>query len=93
MPLDLRGVTETLVHSEGLVAAERALSRWKRAIGAILRQGVASREFSEGATRFVPTVVETLSWHMVTSTDAAEEAVDDAVRFVLGAVTRRSPGR
>jgi AcrR family transcriptional regulator len=93
MPLDLRGVTETLVRSEGLVAAERALTRWNRALAAILRQGVASGEFAGGVTQFVPAVVETLSWRMVTEPDADEQSVDDAVRFVLGAVSARAAGR
>jgi AcrR family transcriptional regulator len=89
MPLDLRGISEALVRNEGLVAADRALARWNRAINLMLRQGVESGEFISGATRFVPTVVETLSWHMVMEPDAGEATVDDGVRFVLGAVLRR----
>ena len=86
MPFDLRGMTDDLVKSEGLTEAQRAVTRWNRAIKAITKQGVESGEFAEGATRFVPTVVETLSWHMVESPAVTGRSVDDAVRFVLAAL-------
>jgi AcrR family transcriptional regulator len=85
MPFDLRCVTEQVVRSERLVGARAAVKRWNAAIGLILRQGVASGEFSESAVAFVPAVLETLSWHMVYTKDASEETVDDAVRFLLAA--------
>ena len=86
MPFDLRGMTDDLVRGEGLTEAHRAVARWNRAIRSILKQGVESGEFSKGATRFVPPVIETLSWHMVHSTSATGRTVDDGVRFVLAAV-------
>jgi AcrR family transcriptional regulator len=86
MPFDLRGMTEDLTKSEGLTDAQRALGRWNRAIKTILKQGVESGEFSEGATRFVPPVIETLSWHMVQSPGVSGRTVDDAVTFVLAAL-------
>ena len=89
MPFDLRGMTDDLVKSEGLTEAKRAVTRWNRAVKAILKQGVESGEFDEGATRFVPTVVETLSWHMVQPTGVTGRTVDDGVRFVLAALVAR----
>jgi len=89
MPFDLRGMTDDLVKSEGLTDAQRAVARWNRAITSILRQGVASGEFDSGATRFVPTVIETLSWHMVQSSGVTGRTVDDGVRFVLAALLAR----
>lgn len=90
MPFDLRGMTDDLVKSEGLTEAQRAVTRWQRAIKAILKQGVASGEFDDGATRFVPTVIETLSWHMVQPAGVTGGTVDDGVRFVLAALLSRS---
>ncbi len=86
MPFDLRGMTDDVVRSEGLADAQRALTKWTRSIKAILRQGVDSGEFASGSVRFVPPVIETLSWHMVHSTSATGKTVDDGVRFVLAAV-------
>jgi AcrR family transcriptional regulator len=88
MPFDLRGMTDDLVKSEGLTDAQRAVSRWTRSIKAILKQGVESEEFTPGAVRFVPTVIETISWHMVRASSATGRTVDDGVRFVLGGVLR-----
>lgn len=88
MPFDLRGMTDDLVKSEGLTEAQRALSKWNRSIKAILKQGVRSGEFAEGSVRFVPPVIETISWHMVHSASATGRTVDDGVRFVLAAVMR-----
>ena len=85
MPFDLRCVTEQVVRSERLVGARRAVNRWNEAIGQILRQGVASGEFSASAVPFVPRVLETMSWHMVHTKGASERTVDDAVRFLLAA--------
>jgi AcrR family transcriptional regulator len=86
MPFDLRGMSDETIKSEGLTDAQKAVTKWTRAIRAILKQGVQSGEFSEGAVRFVPPVVETLSWHMVHSSSATGKTVDDGVRFVLAAV-------
>ncbi len=86
MPFDLRGMTDDVVRSEGLADAQRALTKWTRSIKAILRQGVDSGEFASGSVRFVPPVIETLSWHMVHSTSATGKTVDDGVRFALAAV-------
>jgi AcrR family transcriptional regulator len=86
MPFDLRGMTDDVVRSEGLADAQRALTKWTRSIKAILRQGVDSGEFAAGSVRFVPPVIETLSWHMVHSTSATGRTVDDGVRFVLASV-------
>ena len=91
MPFDLRGMSDDVVKSEGLTDAQRALAKWNRSIRAILKQGVQSGEFNEGAVRFVPTVVETLSWHMVRSSSATGKTVDDGVRFILAAVLRQDP--
>ena len=89
MPFDLRGMTDDLVRSEGLTDAQRAVARWNRAVKAILKQGVESGEFDEGATRFVPPIIETVSWHMVQSTGVTGRTVDDGVRFVLAALLAR----
>jgi AcrR family transcriptional regulator len=86
MPFDLRGMTEDLVRSEGLREAHAALHRWQKAIAEILRQGVVAGQFAPQAVPFIPTVLETLSWHMVHSADATEATVDDAVELVLAAV-------
>ena len=86
MPFDLRGMTDDLVKSEGLTDAQRAVARWNRAIKAILKQGVGSGEFAEGSVRFVPPVIETISWHMVHSNNVTGKTVDDGVKFVLAAV-------
>jgi AcrR family transcriptional regulator len=91
MPFDLRGMTDDVVRSEGLTDAQRALSRWTRAIKAILKQGVQAGEFASGAVRFVPPVMETLSWHMVHSRSATGRTVDDGVRFVLASVLAPEP--
>lgn len=90
MPFDLRGMTEDLVTREGLAEAQSALARWNAAIALILGQGVASGEFAARAVPFVPTALETLSWHMVHSPDATESTVDDAVEFVLAAALSSS---
>lgn len=92
MPFDLRGMTDDLVRSEGLTEAQRALGRWTRSIKAILKQGVESGEFAPGSVRFVPPVIETLSWHMVQSSSATGKTVDDGVRFVLAAVLAPTVG-
>ena len=73
-------------HRVGLTEAQRALGRWTRSIKSILKQGVESGEFAPGSVRFVPPVIETLSWHMVQSSSATGKTVDDGVRFVLAAV-------
>jgi AcrR family transcriptional regulator len=86
MPFDLRGMTDDVVRSEGLTDAQRAVARWTRAVKAILKQGVEAGEFTEGATRFVPPVIETLSWHMVKTAGVTGRTVDDGVRFVLAAL-------
>ena len=86
MPFDLRGMTEGLVRSEGLTHAQEALARWHTAVATMLRQGVEAGDFAERSVAFVPTVLETLSWHMVNSSDATERTVDDAVEFLLVAV-------
>ena len=66
MPFDLRGMTEDLVRSEGLLDAQAALSAVARAIDELLQQGVDDRCRSpRSAVPFLPTVIETLSWHMV----------------------------
>lgn len=85
MPFDLRGMTEDLVRSEGLSDAQAALTRWHRAIDQLLRQGVDAGEVAAGAVPFLPTVIETLSWHMVHAEDATEASVHDAVEMVLAA--------
>ncbi|HEX5017334.1 MAG TPA: TetR/AcrR family transcriptional regulator [Actinomycetes bacterium] len=89
MPFDLRGMTVDLVKSEGLTDAQRAVGKWTRAIRAIMKQGVESGEFVEGSVRFVPPVIETISWHMVHSSNVTGKTVDDGVRFVLAAVIGR----
>ena len=91
MPFDLRGMTDDLVRSEGLTDAHKAVARWNRAIRSILKQGVDSGEFEKGSIRFVPPVIETLSWHMVHSPTASGRTVDDGVRFVLAAVMSAAP--
>ena len=89
MPFDLRGMSDDVVKTEGLTEAQKAVSRWNRSIRAILKQGVQSDEFAEGAVRFVPPVIETVSWHMVHSPSATGKTVDDGVRFILAAVLSR----
>ncbi|MFL6071104.1 MAG: TetR/AcrR family transcriptional regulator [Actinomycetes bacterium] len=86
MPFDLRGMSNDVVKSEGLTSAQKAVAKWTRSIRAMLKQGVESGEFAAGAVRFVPPVIETLSWHMVHTTSATGKTVDDGVRFVLAAV-------
>ena len=93
MPLDLRGVTDQVVRTERLVPARRALRRWNDAIAQMLQQGVTRGEFSARAVPFVPRVLETMGWHMVTSATADEQTVDDAVRFVLAGVVERPTRR
>lgn len=90
MPFDLRGMTEDLVRSEGLTSAQAALARWRTAVTSILEQGAESGDFAASAIPFVPTTLETLSWHMVNSAGASEGTVDDAVDFVLAAVLTSS---
>ena len=85
MPFDLRGMTEGVVNTEGLIDAQAALGRWHEAIGQLLRQGVETGEFAPSAVPFLPTVIETLSWHMVNAEDASRTNVDDAVELVLAA--------
>lgn len=85
MPFDLRGMTEDLVRSEGLSDAQAALQRWHRAIERLLRQGVEAGDVAASAVPFLPTVIETLSWHMVHAEDASETSVGDAVELVLAA--------
>jgi AcrR family transcriptional regulator len=85
MPFDLRGMTEDVVTSEGLLDAQAALRRWHEAIDQLLQQGVAAGEFAASAVPFLPTVIETLSWHMVHAADASTTNVDDAVELVLAA--------
>ena len=77
------------MRSEGLTHAQEALARWHTAINQMLSQGVESGDFAERSVAFVPTVLETLSWHMVNSSDATERTVDDAVEFLLAAVLSR----
>lgn len=90
MPFDLRGMTEDLVRSEGLSDAQAALDRWHRAIGQLLRQGVDAGEIAGSAVPFLPTVIETLSWHMVHTEDARRTDVQDAVELVLAAALTSS---
>jgi hypothetical protein len=90
MPFDLRGMTEDLVRSEGLSDAQTALARWHRAIGQLLQQGVEAGQVAGNAVPFVPTVIETLSWHMVHAEDASETSVRDAVELVIAAVLASS---
>jgi AcrR family transcriptional regulator len=90
MPFDLRGMTEDLVRSEGLITAQEALARWHVAVTHMLTQGVKSGDFAPQAVAFVPTALETLSWHMVNSKAATERTVDDAVEFLLAAVLTSS---
>lgn len=85
MPFDLRGMTDELVRSEGLADAQAALRLWRRAIDQILQEGVAMGEVAASALPYLPTVIETLSWHMVHTEDASEASVDDAVELVLAA--------
>ena len=85
MPFDLRGMTEDLVRSEGLLDAQAALRRWHGAVDELLRQGVATGDVAANAVPFLPTVIETLSWHMVHAQDASKTSVDDAVELVVAA--------
>ena len=90
MPFDLRGMTEDLVRSEGLTRAQEALARWHTAVTHMLNQGVGSGDFTAQAVPFVPSTLETLSWHMVNSRGATEQTVDDAVEFLLASVLTSS---
>ncbi|MCZ3389254.1 MAG: TetR/AcrR family transcriptional regulator [Actinomycetia bacterium] len=90
MPFDLRGMTEDLVRSGGLILAQEALARWRTAVTRMLEQGVEPGEFAAHAVPFVPIALETLSWHMVNSKGATERTVDDAVDFLLAAVLTSS---
>jgi len=90
MPFDLRGMTEDLVRSEGLTTAQAALARWHAAVTHMLNQGVESGDFAETAVPFVPSALETLSWHMVNNRGATESTVDQAVEFLLAAALSSS---